>query len=232
MTRKSEIFLKLGSCFDLIKEIPNDSIDLILTDPPYAKQSLLQPLTNVQREILAKEFKRVLKRTGNLVIFCGMYDKWDWYNILSKYFHFIEELVWVYPNPTTIRFVKRKFVPAHDTILWFAKSEKDYYFEPTPPHGLTWFKENCFSGFIRKFSENLPKEKLNTTPKPLAISDILVRKLCPPDGVVLDPFCGTGTFGLSAQKFGCKFIGFEIDREIFNIAKRRLNNLAKYLNSN
>jgi len=113
-----------GDAFELIREVKDSSIDLVFTDPPYrrAAQVKLESLTGEQMRTMSKEFARVLKRTGNLVLFCGMYDKWMWYNYLTEArLKYVMELLWVYRNPSTIRFQKRKFVPAHDTI--FLKDE-------------------------------------------------------------------------------------------------------------
>ncbi len=236
------IKIELGDAFKLIKEVRSNSIDLILTDPPYDKNLYMASLTDEQKQIMAKEFKRVLKPSGNLALFCGFYCKWKWYNFLIDVgLKFQQELIWVYPNPTLIRIAQhsiKRFIPAHETILWFVKSDNYYFkkFTKTKEEKdkkefieLTWIKHKSFVGVIRlKGFENTPKEKLGVTPKPLKISDILVKRLCPKGGIILDPFMGTGTFGISAQKYGCNYIGFEIRPEIFEVAKRRLKNLMSF----
>lgn len=220
----NDIKLIHGDAFKLIKQIDNDSVDLIFTDPPYKRttQVNLKPLTSEQMFTIAKEFARVLKREGSCVLFCGMYDKWDWYNILTDVgFNYIMELLWVYRNPSTIRFQKRKFVPAHDTILWFSKSDKYYFLEDSPIE-LSWFEHKAFVGWVRG-QEYIPKEKLNTTPKPLKIALTIVRRLCPPNGLVLDPFAGLGTFAIACKLLGRRYIGFEITEKYYKIALDRLS---------
>ena len=212
-----------GDAFELIREVKDSSIDLVFTDPPYKKatQVKLESLTGEQMRTMSKEFARVLKRTGNLALFCGMYDKWMWYNYLTEAgLKYVMELLWVYRNPSTIRFQKRKFVPAHDTILWFSKSE-DYYFDNESYPELSWFEHNAFCGFQRG-QEHVPSEKLNTTPKPLKIALTIVKRLCPPNGIVLDPFAGLGTFGIACKLLGRNYLGFEINEKYYRIALERL----------
>ena len=192
-----------GNAYDLIKEIEDNSVDLILTDPPYDRQDYMKTLTGVQKEIMAKEFARVLKRTGNLVLFCGMYCKWKWYELLTKAgLKYVMELIWCYPNPPTLRFQTRKFVPAYDSILWFAKSD-DYYFDNEIPIGLNWMVENCSAGILRG-KEHTPEEHMGVTPKPLKIALRFVKRLCPKGGLVLDPFAGFATFAIQRKEVqGC-----------------------------
>ena len=232
------IKLKNGDAFELIKEVPDSSIDLILTDPPYDRNLYMKSLTDEQKQLMAKEFNRVLKPTGNIALFCGYYDKWKWFNYLTdERLIYQQELIWVNPSPVLIRVAQatiKHFVPAHETILWFSKSENYYFkkFNKTKEEydskdfvEKTWFIHHGFSGFL-KGRENNPKEKLGVTPKPLKIVDILVKRLCPKGGTILDPFMGFGTFGISAQKHGCNFVGFEIRPKIFEIAKGRIKNMS------
>lgn len=220
------IEIKLGDAFKLIKEIPDNSIDLILADPPYDRNRYMKPLRDIEKKYMAEQFKRVLKPTGNIVLFCGFYCKWKWFALLSKVgLKFQQELIWIYENPGMIRWKIKHFTPAHDNILWFSKTES-YYFNNEGTSDLTWFKHKVYCGVLRG-KENLPKD-ITITPKPLKISDILVKRLCPKGGIILDPFMGTGTFGISAQRYGCNYIGFEIKPEIFEIAKKRLRNLTSF----
>ncbi|MEM5829742.1 MAG: hypothetical protein QW040_03760 [Candidatus Aenigmatarchaeota archaeon] len=73
---ESNVWLICGDAFEQIKLIPSESIDLILTDSPYDNTAYMQGLSHKEKIFLAKEFKRVLKQTGNLALFCGYEDKW------------------------------------------------------------------------------------------------------------------------------------------------------------
>jgi len=153
------IDLKLGDAFKLIPLIKDSSIDLILTDPPYDAAEIYMPrLTDMQKREMAKQYWRVLKPTGNLATFCGYTDKYKWYQILNKNFRYMRELIWVYKNPShgKMRVVKqaRKFIIAHESILWFAKSEKTHYFNNEGTVELTWFMHPAYSGLRRSAEHN------------------------------------------------------------------------------
>jgi|GEM_PF-1259267 DNA modification methylase len=224
---ESNIWLICGDAFEQIKLIPSESIDLILTDPPYDNTVYMQGLSYEQKTFLAKEFKRVLKQSGNLALFCGYEDKWKWYNILTRNkLKFVREIIWVYNNPSGFRPMARKgirkFIAAHETILWFVKS-KEYYFNNSGLVEKDWVEHPAFAGFMRlSGKEGLPTKKLNVTPKPLAIAKILVNRLSKENDFVLDPFAGYGTFAIAALMLKRNFVGLEIRPEIHKIAVKRI----------
>jgi DNA modification methylase len=217
-----------ANCFDYLPTIEDNSIDLIFTDPPYDNVKYMEELTDKQKEILANEFYRILKPNGNLALFCGYVDKWKWYNILTKRgFKFIRELIWCYPNPSGMRPAVshglRKFIASHETILWCVKNEEEYYFNNDGLIEKDYFEYPAYCGILRVNEyEYTTSEKLGTTPKPLAIARIIVNRLCVPNGTILDPFAGLGTFGIAAIEQEKNYIGIEIKEEIFNAAVERL----------
>jgi DNA modification methylase len=224
---KERIKLINGDSFKILPTLEDNSIDLILTDPPYDNTEYMPSLTDEQKEFMAKEFYRLLKPEGNLVVFCGIYDKWKWYNILTKIgFKFAREIIWVYPNPNKIRFPNlKKFIMAHETALWFVKDEEKYYFNREGLMELDWFEHPAFSGFMRMHGvEKTPTEKMNVTPKPIKLARILVNRLSPPNGLVLDPFMGFGTFAIPCIEQNKRFIGIEIREDVYKIAEERVFN--------
>lgn len=220
------IDLKLGDAFKLIKQVKDQSIDLILTDPPYDEaEQYMDRLTDMQKQEIAKEFIRVLKREGNIALFCGYVDQFKWWNILTSLgLKYKRQLIWVYRNPSLgklrITECAKTFIMAHETILIFSKIE-DSYFNNKGVVPISWFEHPAFSGF-RRSAEGNPQEKLGVTPKPLKLAQIIIERLCPPKGVVLDPFAGYGTFGIAAYSLDRHYIGFEIRPEIYDIAWKRI----------
>jgi site-specific DNA-methyltransferase (adenine-specific) len=77
-----------------------------------------------------------------------------------------------------------------------------------------------------------PKESIvkNTHPtiKPVALMSYLVRLVTPPNGIVLDPFMGSGSTGIAAQLEGFRFVGMEMDPDYFKIAEARINSYEEY----
>jgi len=212
--------LYLANCFDLLPFIEDESIDLILTDPPYDNTRYMPSLTRIQKETVAKEFKRVLKRTGNLLLFCGFDDKWTWYEILKEAgLKFRREIIWVYDNPSNYP-PPKNIQASHETCLWFSKLSKRYYFK----QGVmlrTWVNCPTPSGILREF------EVLNITPKPVPLLIRLIEFSCPLGGLVLDPFMGTGSTGVACMKTGRRFIGIEIKRKYFDLAVERVKRESK-----
>jgi site-specific DNA-methyltransferase (adenine-specific) len=80
--------------------------------------------------------------------------------------------------------------------------------------------------------QKLPKKKsgsetLTPTVKPIELMKYLCRLITPPDGIILDPFAGSGTTGIAALKVGSRFIGVEKDESYFSIAKTRLEQVRQ-----
>jgi len=218
--------LKLGDAFKLIKDVKDNTIDLILTDPPYDKQNYMQRLTDMQKKEMTKQFWRVLKPTGNIAIFCGYIDQFTWHKLMTKHgFKFRRQLVWVYRNPSfgklRITHQARTFIMAHETILLFDKGDH-HYFDNSKVVEVSWFEHPAYSG-LRRSAEGNPQEKMGVTPKPLKIARVLIKRLCPKHGTVLDPFMGYGTFGIASHQLERNYIGFEIRPEIYEIAWKRVN---------
>jgi DNA modification methylase len=227
---KERIKLINGDSFKILPTLEDNSIDLIFTDPPYDNTEYMPGISDKQKEILASEFKRLLKETGSLALFSGYEDKWKWYNILTNEgFHFVREIIWVYPNPTGFRPIARKglrkFIASHETILWFVKDKEKYYFNNEGLVEKDWIEHNCFAGITRlRGVEGIPTEKMSVTPKPLKLARIIVNRLSPPNGLILDPFMGFGTFAIPCIEQNKRFIGIEIQEDIYKIAEKRVFN--------
>jgi DNA modification methylase len=224
---KERIKLINGDSFKILPTFENNSIDLILTDPPYDNTEYMPSLTDEQKEFMAKEFYRLLKPEGNLVVFCGLYDKFKWYNHLTKIgFKLVREIIWVYPNPNKMMLPNlKKFIMAHETALWFIKDEEKYYFNKEGLMELDWFEHPAFAGIMRmRGAEKTPTEKMNVTPKPIKLARILVNRLSPPNGLILDPFMGFVTFAITCIEQNKRFIGIEIREDVFKVAEESIFN--------
>jgi 16S rRNA G966 N2-methylase RsmD len=186
-------------------EIPDNSIDLILTDPPYTWASL--PLYR-DLGILAA---RVLKDGGSLVTIVGHYA-------LVKCANYIEEsgLVYIHDIPIIHSgghelIFKHRISVRHKPMLWFLKGEK------LSPHNI--IDDVIYS--------TPPKKELHEWEQSPAEAEHIISGLTVGENqIILDPFMGAGTFGRASLKLNRKFIGIEIDPQRFEIAKA---NLAKDL---
>ena len=206
-----------GDCLEIIKEIENQSINLIVTDPPYCvgttsngKQgnftdnNLIKPFFN----ILFSEFKRCLKSDG------AIYINTDWrtypflYPILQQYFNVRNCLVWDYEwikAGSHYRF-------SHEFIIYctmpdckrnFAASERDVW--RIKPINFT------------------DKNKLHNAQKPVELCEKAILNSSKENETVLDTFMGSGTTGVACKKLNRNFIGIELDKKYFDIAEKRIN---------
>ena len=218
------LFIK-GDAFKLIKDIPDNSIDLILTDPPYDKTQHIRTgrLTNGQKLFMAKEFFRVLKKSGSIFMFVGMTDKFDWYNALSKFFKFKSEIQIVYGAGKYSRIFIKNFAPAHESALFFVKTDKHYW--KSRKIVPTVFKVKRSTKGMNVDYIGIPdadREKIGVTPKPLTVVMEIVDTLCPENGTVLDPFAGSGTTAIACKLTKRNYICFEINEDIYKFALNRI----------
>jgi DNA modification methylase len=137
---------------------------------------------------------------------------------------FVNHLIWTYGLGGSS---PRRFARKHDDILFYAKGE-DYFFDPPRVPATS----NRMKGQMKKATDvidiptinNMAAERVGyPTQKPLALLELLVGACCPEGGVVLDPFCGSGTTLVAARKLGRDAIGIDINADAVAIAGGRLN---------
>ena len=231
----SKIELILGDCLVEMKKIPNKSIDLVLTDPPYGI-NFCSSWTNRKERLqndkldswlpLIKEYlieaKRVLTDTGCCCCCCYGGGKIPVTAIFTieaiKHFNLIQTLVW------------KKFIglgwryrPSYENIIILSKDNKNYNFYDT--------SKKC-SNVIEGINQDIPQYRGNEagnhdehpTQKPIALMKKLIDIHSIKDQSVLDPFMGSGTTGVACKELGRNFIGIEIEPKYYEIAKKRINN--------
>lgn len=137
---------------------------------------------------------------------------------------FVNHLIWSYGLGGSS---PRRFARKHDDLLLYCIDPDRYFFDP-PRIPAT---SNRLRGKTKKMTDVLDIPAINNmaaertgypTQKPLALLDVLVRACCPPDGLVLDPCCGSGTTLVAALAAGRKAIGMDISPEAVRIARARL----------
>ena len=136
---------------------------------------------------------------------------------------FVNHLIWSYGLGGSS---PRRFARKHDDILFYAKRE-DYYFEP--PRVAA--RSQRMRGQTKKATDVLEIPAINNmahervgwpTQKPIALLELLIDACCPPGGVVLDPFCGSGTTLVAASRRGRVAYGIDASPEAVAVAQRRL----------
>lgn len=234
----NNIKLYLGNSNILIKDIPDNSIDLIVIDPPYllnmeggknGKSNLAKNLLSLEKELtdaklidnydlsILNDFVRIMKNI-NIYIWCNLAQ-------IKQYLDFFigelncsyEILVWNKTNAMPL--FNNKYLSDKEYCLYFRK--RGYCNPPTYKMGKTVFY----------LPTNQKDKKLygHPTIKPLEIIETLVINSSRANETILDCFMGSGTTGVAVVNAGedRKFIGMEISEEYFNIAKKRIEESIK-----
>ena len=241
-----------GDCLELFKDIPDESVDLIIADPPYNlgkdfgngsdKWDDVQKWVNWSKKWIL-ECKRVLKPTGSLFIY-GIHKYICYLQVFLYEIDLIygRQFIWTYENSWS----KYTRSPAshYEPILWFTKTKKYTYVPLREPYkskerlkhkiiknGKVWTPnpEGKHGGDIWKFpvlaGKRFEKERVDhPTQKPLSITNRIVNHFSKEGDMVLIPFCGSGSECVSAKKNNRDFIAFEINKDYIKIAKERINN--------
>ena len=225
--------LKCGDSRVLLRDLTEASVDLILTDPPYNlgkfstgnislpwRSELNNDVAPWDHEEFcpeewAPEFRRVLKRTGNLFIFTSYNLLGRWHTCLDPHFDTTQIFIWHKTNPPP-KVYRTGFLNSCEMVFCCWNKRHTWNFT------LQSEMHNFMESPICMGSERLKNPK-HPTQKPIKVLSHLVKIASKPGDVVLDPFMGVGSTGVAALKHECKFIGFEMDKEYFNAASKRLS---------
>ena len=227
-----------GDALVLMKDIPAGSIDLIVTDPPFAidfeaKRSnynrtqgrVIEGYNEIPREKYydftvswMKEAYRVLKRSGSMYVFSGWTNLKDILNAIDDVgFITINHIIWKYQFGV---FTKRRFVTSHYHILFVVKDERSYKFNKVEhyPEDVWVINREYWTGKVR-----------TPTKLPLELVKKILLFSSDEGDIVLDPFGGSGTVAVAAKMLGRHFLGFEIVPEYCELARERVANVQTSL---
>jgi site-specific DNA-methyltransferase (adenine-specific) len=221
----------LGDALSLIKDVPAETVDLMVTDPPFAidfracrnnyNRSGCHVLEGY-REILPEEYAaftcawmkeayRVLRPHGSMYVFSGWNRLKDILEGLDQSgFTTMNHLIWKYQFGV---FTKKKYVTSHYHILFAVKDPDHYTFHKVEhyPEDVWVIRREYWKG-KKKTPTKLPAE--------------LVRKILSfssgEGDLVFDPFLGSGTVAVVSREMGRHYLGFEVVEEYYRFAKERL----------
>lgn len=204
------------NAMDLLKQIPDKSIDLVLTDPPYnAGRAYANDKLN-EKEYLKftdsylKESKRILKEDGNIIIIIGIKYFEPVFNKLSKYFNYNWQFV-LYKNNGMLN-GKASFAK-WDSVLWFSNGDSKHQ----------RIKDGFGSTDVWKCPINPEKNKFgHPTPKDLKPIELSLLMFSEENQLILDPFMGSWTTAVACQNLKRNFIGSELDSDYCEIGRQRL----------
>ena len=225
------IDLRQGDCLELMKNIPDGSVDLIITSPPYNlgkthhtgnnrfksyseyNDDMPEELYQIWQTEILNECYRILKPDGsmfynhkNRIRQGKQITPYEW--LLKTNFIIKQEIVWFNGSQN---FDKCRFYPMTERVYWLAKSPKTKMLNLINHHDVfnskDWKPEGTKSEFKRAFPVKMPKDIISCFP---------FAK------IVLDPFMGSGTTGVACVNTNRRFIGIELDKGYFEIAVRRI----------
>ena len=224
-----------GDCIEVMKEIPDKTIDMILTDPPYGID-FCSPRTNRKERLqndklddwkktlepMFIEFKRIMSNCCCCCCCAGGGGETPVIAFMMieaiKHLNLIQTLIW------------KKFIglgwryrPMYENILVSSKSKKEYHFFDT--------SKKC-GNVIEGINQDIPRyfdykpgyHDEHPTQKPIALMKKLITIHSLKGMIILDPFLGSGTTAIACKELGRKCIGIEINKKYCEMAKRKLLN--------
>ena len=221
-----------GDALEEIKKIPDKTIDLILTDPPYnisqySKSNIKIGERNLNTKIaewdtvklrpesFLNEFKRILSPQGNIFIFTSYNLLGEWHKYFDKEFDTFQFMVWHKNNPVPCVY-KKTFLNSCELIicLW----NKGHIWNFTTQNEM----HNFIQSTICSYPERL-KSPRHPTQKPVSILEHIIKIASNENSIVLDPFMGVGSTGVACSRLNRYFIGIEIDKDYYEAAIKRLS---------
>ncbi len=240
-------------CLNILPTIPDKSIDLILTDPPYGTTQCKWDSV-IPFEPMWKELKRIIKDDGCIALFGS--EPFSSYLRISNIKSFKYD--WIWHKNTYSNFASSKYNPLKDyeLIHIFGKGRVNYYpiKEKRNKSGLKRQQagyqnnKNTISGdttafkiafkkdkkysrlrnptLVKYFNNRNPKDRgLHSTQKPVALLEYLIKTYTNENDTVLDFTMGSGSTGVACSNINRDFIGIEKDTKYFDIAKNRIESI-------
>jgi len=245
-----------GDTIEVLKRLPDNSVDLIFADPPYNLQlnsELFRPnqtkvdavndkwdkFTNFQEydkfcEEWLKECRRVLKRDGSIWVIGSYHNIFRIGKIMQDIgFWILNDILWIKTNPMP-NFKGTRFNNAHETLIWASKNKNSKYtfhYKTMKTFNDDLQLRSDWYIPICNGSERLKDtegNKVHSTQKPEALLYRIILSTSNVGDTILDPFMGSGTTGAIAKKLGRNFIGIEKEEKYIKAANERIENIKPY----
>lgn len=219
-----------GNCIDLMNDIPDGTIDLVITDPPYKLNKTTGSTTSSSK---AERWQGNILAADKTAGIMNEISFSDWLPILYKKLKDSSHC-YIWTNDKNICDLQTEAEKVgfqlHNVLIWKKNN-------CTPNR---WYMKNCeFVLFLRK-GKSFPianlgdsqlfevnnisgKSKLHPTQKPVEVLERLVINSSAENGIVFDPFMGSGSTGVACVRTGRRFIGMELDKQYFDIAEKRID---------
>jgi site-specific DNA-methyltransferase (adenine-specific) len=239
----------MGDCLEVMKGIPDKSVDMILADLPYGTTACKWD-TIIPFEPLWEQYKRIIKDNGAIVLTAS--QPFTSALVMSNTDMFRYEIIWEKERPTNIFFLKKQIAKYHENICVFYKKQPIYNPQMEKRQGNHSQKEKEYDlkkcdnngskthiGQVYAYSKNYNPEliypksilKINRdrqkdahpTQKPVSLFEYLIKTYTNEGDLVLDNCIGSGTTAIAAINTGRNFIGIEMDNGYYEIANKRIH---------
>ena len=211
-----------GSCLDYMPIIPSESVDLVVTDPPYLinyktnrrkdkNHEFCSPITGdtdfklIQNYI--RECFRIMKDNTAMYMFCSPNTVDIFKKELERYFTIKNMIIWV-KNNWTAGDLKAQFGKQYEILFLVNKGRKFFNGKRLSD---VWF-----------FDKITGKEQLHQNQKPLDLIEQCIEKHSNEGDIIFDGFMGSGTTGVACKKLKRKFLGIEISKKYYDLAKKKI----------
>lgn len=253
-------FYKLinGDCLEVMKQIPDNSVDMILCDLPYGTTGCKWD-NIIPCDLLWKQYKRICKKNSAIVLFGS--NPFTSILISTNIKNYKHQWIWYKKNAGNIFVAKYQPLKVFEDIVVFGNGGKTNYF-PILEQGfndrtnevssikdgkdILYGKLNSrlfFQSDNKKATERYPKnvieisaqssecsnsKRVHPTQKPVELLEYLIKTYTKENNIVLDNCMGSGSTGVAAIRTNRKFIGIELDEHYFDISCGRINQEYKY----
>ena len=222
-----------GEAVEEVRKLPDHSVDLVLTDPPFNHET--EHYDTRQTKFLSasmksfadfaimrgyfaefsKEVYRVLKPKGRVLVFCDCSSYPIFWASFYGYWNHIRALIWYKGKGYFSLGVNQAFRYSYEMILHCFNTD-------------SWFDPSQRQDVIT--NTNVPSnQRLHPAQKPIDLLMKLIIATCPPNGTILDPYCGSGSTLLAAKHLNRKGIGIDANPDFIEIAKTRLTTVSSKL---
>ena len=229
----------LGDCLEVLRSLPGETADLCYLDPPFntgaARADRAGRFEDAWETMGAyieflrlrvAEARRCLRPSGSILVHVDWRTTPHVQLMLDDVFgagHFVNHLVWVYGLGGSS---PRRFARKHDDVFFYSRAQGYFFDPPMVPATSVRMK-----GMMKKASDVINIPSINNmsaertgypTQKPLALLELLVCACCPAGGLVIDPFCGSGTTLAAAAGSGRRWLGIDVNADAVRLSRERL----------
>jgi len=233
-----------GDCLEVMKDIPDKSIDMILCDLPYGTTACKWDII-IPFKPLWKEYKRIIKDNGAIVLTAS--QPFTSMLVMSNLEWFKYEWIWEKSRPTRFLLANKLPLLSHENILIFYKNQPIYnpqkwqidekYIDRRKNHNTRLQEDGQMAGIFNPRNKDnglrYPfsiiscnsewNKKMHPTQKPVALFEYLIKTYTNEGDLVLDNCAGSGTTGVACKNLGRDFILIEKMKKYVGIARKRVN---------